>query len=88
MKRILPEFVFSDEQLNIIRRLAKECNLCENTVRILYGRGICDEDSIQKFMHPSKSHFISPFKMQGMREAVELIKRARDEEWEVVVYGD
>lgn len=88
MKRILPEFVFSDEQLNMIRRLAKECNLCEDTVRILYGRGICDEDSIQKFMHPSKSHFISPFKMQGMREAVELIKRARDEEWEVVVYGD
>ncbi len=88
MKRILPEFEFSDEQLNSVRRLAKECNLCEETVKILYGRGIRDKNSIQVFMHPSKAHFISPFKMSGMREAVELITQARDEEWSVVVYGD
>ncbi len=88
MKRILPEFEFSDEQLNIVRRLAKECNLCEETVKILYGRGIRSKEEIEVFMHPSKSHFISPFKMSGMREAVELITRARDEEWSVVVYGD
>lgn len=88
MKRILPEFEFSAEQLNIISRLAAECNLCEDTVKILYGRGITDKDSIINFLNPSKAHFISPFKMGGMREAVELITRARIEEWGVVVYGD
>lgn len=88
MKRILPEFEFSDEQFNIVRGLARECNLCEETVRILYGRGIRDRESILNFMHPSKQHFISPFKMSGMREAVELITLARDEGWVVVVYGD
>ncbi|MDE7082355.1 MAG: single-stranded-DNA-specific exonuclease RecJ [Clostridia bacterium] len=88
MKRILPEFEFSEEQLNNVRRLAKECNLCEETVKILYGRGVRDKNSITDFMHPSKSHFVSPFKMSGMQEAVELITKARDEEWVVVVYGD
>ena len=88
MKRILPEFEFSAEQLNIISRLAAECNLCEDTVKILYARGVTDRESIINFLHPSKEHFISPFKMDGMREAVELITRARNEEWCVVVYGD
>lgn len=88
MKKILPEFEFTEEQLNTVRKLAKECGLCEETVKILYGRELRDRQSIHNFMHPSKSHFISPFKMSGMREAVELITRARDEDWAVVVYGD
>ena len=88
MKRILPEFEFSAEQLNIIKSLAAECNLCEDTVKILYGRGVTDKESITDFLHPSKAHFISPFKMSGMREAVDLIERARDEQWCVIVYGD
>ncbi|MCH5148244.1 MAG: single-stranded-DNA-specific exonuclease RecJ [Clostridiales bacterium] len=88
MKRILPEFEFSEQQLNIVRTLARESGLCEDTVKILYGRGVRDRESIYSFMHPSKSHFISPFKMSGMREAVDLITRARDEEWDVLVYGD
>ena len=88
MKRILPEFEFSAEQLNIVRSLAADCGLTEDTVKILYGRGIRDRESITDFLHPSKSHFISPFKMRGMQEAVELITRARDEDWCVVVYGD
>lgn len=88
MKRILPEFEFSEEQLNEVRRLAAECSLCEETVKILYGRGIRDKNSLNRFMHPSKENFISPFKMSGMREAVGLITTARDEDWSVVVFGD
>lgn len=88
MKRIVPEFTLSEEQLNTVRTLARECNLCEETVRILYGRGIRDKDAVNKFMSPSKSHFISPFYMSGMRQAVDLITRARDEGWVVLVYGD
>lgn len=88
MKRILPEYEFSAQQLNIIKSLAAECNLCEDTVKILYGRGIRDKESIFKFLRPSRDNFISPFKMSGMYEAKKLIERARAEEWCVVVYGD
>lgn len=88
MKRTVPEYTFSEEQLNTVRNLAKECNLLEDTVKILFGRGVDDREKIDKFIHPSRSHFISPFKMSGMDEAVKLITLARDEEWCVVVYGD
>lgn len=88
MKRIVPEFDFSDEQLNTVKSLAAECGLLEETVKILYGRGIDDKQKILDFIHPSKKHFISPFKMSGMDEAVKLITLAREEEWAVVVYGD
>ena len=85
MKKIVPEFQFSDEQLNKIKLLAEECGLLQQTVKILYGRGFTDRESIKKFINPSRSHFISPFKMSGMDEAVGLITRARDEGWVVVV---
>lgn len=88
MKRILPEFEYSAEQLNTINALASKTGLCSQTVKILYGRGIDSEEKINSFLHPSKQHFISPFKMRGMREAADLITRARDEGWQVVVYGD
>lgn len=88
MKRILPEYEFTDEQLNNIKALSSECGLSEDTVKILYGRGIDDAEKINKFLKPSRLNFISPFKMSGMDAAVKLITRARDEGWAVVVYGD
>lgn len=88
MKRLVPEFDFSEEQLNKIKLLADEVGLLSDTVKILYARGIDDKDKIARFIRPSRAHFISPFKMSGMDEAVKLITRARDEGWQVVVYGD
>lgn len=88
MKRILPEFEFSAEQTAEIERLAESCSLTRTSAAILYGRGIDTPQKVQAFSHPGREHFISPFKMRGMTEAAALIKRARDEEWDVLVYGD
>lgn len=88
MKRILPEFSFTDQQLNSIKTLAAECNLTQETAGILYARGIDSADKVTEFIHPDKSRFISPFKMHGMTEAVGLLTRAREEEWSVLIYGD
>lgn len=88
MRRVLPEFEYSQEQLNTINALARKTGLCADTVKILYGRGADTEEKIKIFLHPSKAHFISPFKMSGMREAVSLITRAKNEGWTVVIYGD
>ncbi|MBE7088641.1 MAG: single-stranded-DNA-specific exonuclease RecJ, partial [Clostridiales bacterium] len=88
MKRILPEFSCSAQQYNLIKSLAADCKLTEETVKILYGRGIDSKEKINKFINPSKSRFISPFKMQGMQQAVELLTVAKNEGWTVAVYGD
>ena len=88
MKKIVPEYSYSEEQLNIISVLAKQTGYTEQTVRILYARGIDDAEKIERFMKPSSRNFLSPFLMRGMREAVEMITQARDEGRTVAVFGD
>ena len=88
MKKIIPEYSFTQEQLNRISVLAQETGLTEQITRILYARGVDDGQKIRRFMHPSKKNFLSPFLMQGMREAVDLITQARDEGRVVAVFGD
>ena len=88
MKKIVPEYSFSAEQLNSISALASQTGMTEQVTRILYARGIDTAEKIQKFMHPTKANFLSPFLMKGMQEAVELITLARDEGRTVAVFGD
>lgn len=88
MKKLVPEYSFSAEQLNIIAELVKKTGLTEQVTRILYARGVDTAEKIRRFMNPSKANFLSPFLMKGMREAVELIKSARDEGKVVAVFGD
>ena len=88
MKKIIPEYTFSEEQLNIISVLAQETGLTEHITRILYARGENTAEKIKRFMHPSESNFLSPFLMKGMQEAVALITQARDEGRTVAVFGD
>ena len=88
MKKIVPEYSFSAEQLNRVSDLAFATGLTEQITRILYARGVDTEEKIRKFMRPSEKNFLSPFLMQGMKEAVELITQARDEGRTVAVFGD
>ena len=88
MKKIVPEYSFSAEQLNSISVLAKETGLTEQITRILYARGVDTAEKIRRFMHPSEKNFLSPYLMKGMKEAVELITQARDEGRTVAVFGD
>ena len=88
MKKIVPEYSFSEEQLNRVSDLARETGLTERITRILYARGVDTADKIRRFMYPSEKNFLSPFLMKGMKEAVELITQARDEGRTVAVFGD
>ena len=88
MKKIIPEYIFSEEQLNKIAVLAKETGLTEQITRILYARNVDDAEKINRFMNPSEKNFLSPFLMKGMQEAVDLITQARDEGRTVAVFGD
>lgn len=88
MKKIVPEYSFSEEQLNTISVLAQETGLTEQITRILYARGVDTAQKIRRFMKPSEKNFLSPFLMRGMKEAVELITQARDEGRTVAVFGD
>ncbi len=88
MKKIVPEYAFTAEQLNTIAFLAEETGYSEQITRILYARGVDTVSKIRRFMKPSEKNFLSPLLMKGMQEAVQLITQARDEGRTVAVFGD
>ena len=88
MKQIVREYEFSPEQLKRVHAIAKTLDLTPATVRILFARGVDSEEKIRKFLHPGAENFLSPFLMRGMKEAAELIRTAKEEEWRVAVFGD
>lgn len=81
-------FGFNDQEIQTINNLAKSCGLQFETTAILFLRGIDTKEKIDYFLNPGKHHFIDPFLLSGMKEAVERITLARDEEETVAVYGD
>ncbi len=88
MKKIIPEYVFDEEQLNKIDALARSLRLTPSLVRILFARGVDDKEKIERFIAPGKKNFLSPYLMSGMKETVETLKTARDEGWRVAIFGD
>ena len=88
MKKLVREYEFSPEQLHTVKRLAAELKITETTASILFARGMDTAEKMRVFLNPSKENFLSPFLMQGMKEAVSRITRARDEGWNVAVFGD
>ncbi len=88
MKKLVREFEFSPQDLSVCAACADSLGITQTTARLLYARGMDSEEKMRVFLHPSESRLLSPFLMRGMREAVELIARARDEGWRVALFGD
>ncbi len=88
MKKIVREYEFSPAQLHDVAALARSLSLTETTVKILFARGIDTEEKIVSFLHPSARNFLSPFLMQGMKEAKALLTEAKEKGSRVAVFGD
>ena len=71
-----------------ISALAASAGISEELTEILYLRGFDAPEKLEVFLHPSKKHFIDPFKLKGIKEATERIKTARDNGETVVIFGD
>ena len=77
MKKLVREFEFQPQEASVVQDLAYALALTETTAGILYARGMDTVEKMRAFLRPSREHFLSPFLMSGMREAVELIRRVR-----------
>ncbi len=73
---------------NLIRKISERFNLLPETSAILTSRGVTSDEDIKYYLNPGKHHFIDPYKLKGVKEAVERIKIAKEDEESVVIYGD
>lgn len=72
----------------LVSSLASQLQIPEPLARILVLRGLADPEQAQRFLHPSLSHFHDPYRMLGMRTAVERIRQACARGEKILIYGD
>ena len=68
--------------------LSKSININSHLSAILLQRGIADFESAKKFFRPSLDQLHDPFLMKDMRQAVDRLKKAIDNQEKILVYGD
>src|SRR5579863_7845654 len=70
------------------RELASALRLHPITARVLLNRGLNDPDAVRRFLRPSLGHLHDPFRLAGMREAVDRLRAAIAAKEKILIYGD
>ena len=70
------------------RKIAKKAGLGPEAARLLFSRGIKDEDSLSRFLAPSLDDLHDPYLLHDMDKAVDRIRRAIEQGEFILVYGD
>ena len=76
----------SDPQ--VIEHLTREAGLSPTIARLVAARGITTAEQAQQFLSPSISHLHSPYRMAGLRAAVDRLQSAIERQETVFIYGD
>lgn len=69
-------------------KIAKKAGLGPEAARLLFSRGIKDEDSLSRFLAPSLDDLHDPYLLHDMDKAVNRIRRAIEQGELILVYGD
>ena len=69
-------------------KIAKKAGLGPEVARLLFERGIQDQESLKKFLEPSLEDLYNPYLLHDMEKAVERIRRAIEDGENILIYGD
>ncbi len=68
--------------------LRQELEIPATLARVMAGRGFAEPERAYQFLHPSLDQLHDPFRMAGMPEAVERLRRAIHGREKILIYGD
>lgn len=71
-----------------VREFARQMNVPPLVAALLITRGYDTKDKADEFLTPSLKHLHDPFRLKGMREAVDRIQRAVRSGEKILVWGD
>ena len=69
-------------------KIAKKAGLGPEAARLLFSRGIKDEDQLSRFLAPTLDDLHDPYLLHDMDKAVNRIRRAIEQGELILVYGD
>lgn len=73
---------------NLISDIAHTLNVSHRLAEMLFCRGYDSTEKAQSFLNPSLNDIYDPFALGGMRDAVERISLAKQNNETVLIYGD
>jgi single-stranded-DNA-specific exonuclease len=76
-----------DKKCNVISGL-EPLGLPAEIAAILHARGYDTPEKADRFLHPSADHLFSPFILNGIAEAVQIIRRHIDKGSRILIFGD
>ena len=76
------------EETRVVNNIASECGILFDTARLLFCRNIDTVQKAKAFLNPGKHAFNDPFLLDGMADAVNRIKKAKDLGESVLIFGD
>ena len=71
-----------------IDEMSKLFDLDKNLVRLLFSRGIDNEEKLKRYLHPSQNDFNDPFLFEDMKKSVEIINQHLNKKHKILVFGD
>lgn len=74
--------------IDLLEKRSRELDLSTSLLKLLYNRGIKEENEIKSFLDCSFSKFRDPFKFEKMEEAVNKILKVRKSKEKIFIYGD
>src|SRR5437867_845054 len=72
----------------LVEALVAELKVPAFLARLLVQRGISDPSDAHRFLYPALSHLHDPYRMLGMRTAVDRLRRACARSEKILIYGD
>lgn len=76
------------EELNLAQTFSDKYGLSSIVSKIIVARDIKSDEDLKEFLYLDKSSFSDPYLLSGMKEVVERLKLAKENQEKVVVYGD
>ncbi|MFD2169352.1 single-stranded-DNA-specific exonuclease RecJ [Tumebacillus lipolyticus] len=81
-------WVMSDAAETDVQEFAEAMGVSTILARLLWRRGVRSREEAQRFLKPSLQNFYDPHLMKDMDKTVERIRRAIEQQEQVMVYGD
>ena len=81
-------WVYRDYDPQVATRLESEANLPRLMAELLAQRKITEPEQAARFLSPELSQLHDPFRMLGMRAAVDRLRRAITNREHILIYGD
>ncbi|MFS9037179.1 single-stranded-DNA-specific exonuclease RecJ [Streptococcus timonensis] len=69
-------------------KIAKKAGLGPEVARLLYSRGVKDQEALSRFLTPTLDDLHDPYLLHDMDKAVERIRRAIEDGEFILIYGD